>query len=59
LCGYKLISGVVANKLEKYLWKLLGRAQKGFLKHKNIHMCTMNIMEKVSRSWEDRKGMAT
>ena len=31
---YKLISGVVANRLEKALPHLIGRAQKGFLKYK-------------------------
>jgi hypothetical protein len=31
-CGYKIISGVVAKRLEKYLPKIIGRAQKGFLK---------------------------
>jgi len=29
-CGYKVISGVVANRLEKYLYKIIGRSQKGF-----------------------------
>jgi Reverse transcriptase (RNA-dependent DNA polymerase) len=58
-CGYKVISGVVAKRLERYLWKLLGRAQKGFLKHKNIHMCTMNIIENITQSWENREGMGT
>jgi hypothetical protein len=29
-CGYKLISGVVAKRFEKYPMKIIGRAQKGF-----------------------------
>ncbi len=29
-CGYKLLSGVVAKRLEKHLTKIIGRAQKGF-----------------------------
>ncbi len=33
-CGYKLVSGVVPKRLEKYLMKIIGRAQKGFLKEK-------------------------
>jgi hypothetical protein len=27
-CGYKVISGIVAIRLEKYLGKIVGRAQK-------------------------------
>jgi hypothetical protein len=50
-CGYKLLSGVVAKRLEKYLMKIIKRAQKGFLKEKNINICTLNIMNCVSQSW--------
>ena len=42
-CGYKLISGIVAGRLEKYLKKNIGRGQKGFLNFKNISSCTVNI----------------
>jgi hypothetical protein len=35
-CGYKLISGIVANRLERYLHKIIGRAQKGSMRSKNI-----------------------
>ncbi len=50
-CGYKLISGIVALRLEKYLMKMLGRAQKGFLKSKNINTCTMNIINSINGAW--------
>jgi len=50
-CGYKLISEIVALRLEKYLMKMLGRAQKGFLKSKNINMCTMNIINSINGAW--------
>jgi hypothetical protein len=50
-CGYKLISGIVPKRLDKYLTKIIGRAQKGFLKHKSIHTCTANIITCVSQSW--------
>jgi exonuclease III len=58
-CSYKIISGVVAKRLEKYLDKIIGRGQKGFLKYKNIHQCTMNVMDNISNSWEQGEGMAT
>ncbi len=51
-CGYKLISGIVANRLNKYLGKIIGRAQKGFMSSKNINTCTVNIMNSISRSWD-------
>ncbi len=51
-CGYKLISGIVANRLGKYLHKLIGRSQKGFMSNKNINTCTVNVMNSISRSWE-------
>jgi hypothetical protein len=50
-CGYKIVSGVVATRLEKYLMKIIGRAQKGFLKLKNIHTCTANVINCISQSW--------
>jgi hypothetical protein len=34
--SYKIISGVVVARLEKTLPHIIGRAQKGFLKHKNM-----------------------
>ncbi len=51
-CGYKLISGIVANRIGKYLPKLIGRSQKGFMSNKNINTCTVNVMNSISRSWE-------
>jgi hypothetical protein len=54
-CGYKLISGIVDNRLNKYLCKIIGRAQKGCLSNKNINTCTVNIMNCISRSWELEK----
>ena len=55
-CGYKIISGVIANRLEKFLMKIIGRAQKGFLRAKSIHTCTMNIMNCISQSWVREEG---
>ncbi len=54
-CGYKLISGVVANRLAKYLMKIIGRSQKGFLKEKSIHSCTLNIMDTINGAWEAKE----
>jgi hypothetical protein len=51
-CGYKLISGIVANRLERYLHKIIGRAQKGFMRSKNINTCTVNIMNSITRAWK-------
>jgi hypothetical protein len=51
-CGYKLISGIVANRLGKYLAKIIGRSQKGFMSNKNINTCTVNVINSISRSWE-------
>ncbi len=51
-CGYKLISGIVANRLGKYLNKIIGRSQKGFMSNKNINTCTVNVMSSIDRAWE-------
>ena len=52
LCsGYKLISGIAAGRLEKYLKKNIGWGQKGFLNFKNISSCTVNIIDNISQSW--------
>jgi hypothetical protein len=56
-CGYKVLSGVVANRLEKTLLRIIGRAQKGFMKQKNIHTSTINIIENIGRSWTNREEM--
>jgi exonuclease III len=50
-CGYKLVSGIVALRLEKYLMKMIGWAQKGFLKSKNINTCMMNIINSINGAW--------
>ena len=49
------MSGAVANRLEKYLYKNIGRGQKGFLKHKNIGSCIVNILDNISQSWLRRE----
>jgi hypothetical protein len=54
-CGYKLISGIVANWLERYLHKIIGRAQKGFMRSKNINTCTVNIMNSITKAWNMNK----
>ena len=54
-CSYKLISGVVAQRLEKYMGKMIGRAQKGFQRSKNINSCTINIMDRMGGGAEGRK----
>jgi hypothetical protein len=33
--------------------KIMGRAQKGFLKHKLIHTCAANIITCIAQSWEE------
>jgi hypothetical protein len=57
VCGYKILSGVVAARLEKHLMKIIGRAQKGFLKRKHIHACTVNIATCISESWAANEEM--
>jgi hypothetical protein len=54
-CSYKIFSGAVANRIEKFLHKLVGRGQKGFMKNRNIHMCTMNIMDNISQAWNEEE----
>ncbi|MFN9901240.1 MAG: reverse transcriptase domain-containing protein, partial [bacterium] len=49
------MSGIVALRLEKYLMKVIGRAQKGFLKAKNINTCTMNIINSINGAWENEE----
>jgi len=56
-CGYKLISGVLASRIEKWLGKLIGRAQKGFLKTKNIGTVIMNTIDSISESWAETEPM--
>ena len=56
-CGYKILSGVVAARLEKNLSKLIGRAQKGFLKHKNINTVTLNVINNITNSWHNKEEL--
>ncbi len=56
-CGYKLISGVIALRLESVLDKIVGRSQKGFLRKKYMSTCTLNIMDRISGSWHHREAM--
>jgi exonuclease III len=51
-CGYKIISGIVSNRLGKYLPKIIGRSQKGFMANKNINTCTVNVINSIGRAWE-------
>ncbi len=52
--GYKLTSGLVAKRLEKYLMKIIGRAQKGFLREKNINTCSINIINAIEGAWREK-----
>jgi exonuclease III len=56
-CGYKLISGVIAQRLERYLQKIIGRSQKGFQRVRNMNSCTLNIMDRIAGAWESREEM--
>ena len=55
-CGYKLISGVVAARLESTLDKIIGRSQKGFMGKKFMSTCTLNIMDRINGSWHGTTG---
>jgi len=56
-CGYKLISGVVAARLESTLEKIIGRAQKGFMGKKFMSTCTLNIVDRISGAWQYREPL--
>jgi hypothetical protein len=49
--SYKIISGVVATRLEKTLPHIIGRAQKGFLKYKNMGTVIHNVVDGIANSW--------
>jgi len=49
-CGYKILSGVIATRMETFLPKIIGRAQKGFLRHKNIQTVSVNIIDGIAKS---------
>ena len=55
--SYKIISGVVAARLEVTLPKIIGRAQKGFLKHKNMGTVLHNVIDGIAESWKDEEQM--
>jgi hypothetical protein len=42
--SYKIISGVVAGRLETAPPFIIGRGQKGFLKYKNMGTCVQNVI---------------
>jgi len=50
-CGYKIISGSIADRMEGTLGKIIGRAQKGFLRKKCMGTCVVNIMDRIAGAW--------
>jgi Reverse transcriptase (RNA-dependent DNA polymerase) len=56
-CSYKVVSGVVAMRIESVILKLIGRGQKGFIKGKNIHMCNLNLIENISMAWVQQEEL--
>ena len=56
-CGYKLVSGVVAKRLEMFMQKIIRRSQKGFQRVKNMNSCTLNIRDRISGAWESNEEM--
>jgi hypothetical protein len=55
--SYKVISGVVALRLEIALPHIIGRAQKGFLKYKNMGTVIHNVIDGMASSWEEKDQM--
>jgi len=55
--SYKIISGVVALRLEIALPHIIGRAQKGFLKYKNMGTVIHNVIDGMASSWEEKDQM--
>ena len=55
--SYKLISGVVAGRLEKALPTIIGRGQKGFLKYKNMGTCVQGVIDGIANSWKKKTEM--
>ncbi len=55
--SYKIISGVVATRLEKTLPHIIGRAQKGFLKYKNMGTVIHNVVDGIANSWAEDEQM--
>jgi hypothetical protein len=57
--SYKIISGVVASRLEVALPYIIGRGQKGFLKYKNMGTCVQNVIDSIADSWSKREQMGS
>jgi hypothetical protein len=55
--SYKLVSGVVASRLEKTLPHIIGRSQKGFLKYKNMGTVLHNVIDGIADSWVEGEQM--
>jgi hypothetical protein len=55
--SYKIISGVVAARLEKTLPHIIGRSQKGFLKYKNMGTVLHNVLDGINESWVEGEQM--
>jgi hypothetical protein len=55
--SYKIISGVVASRLEKTLPQIIGRSQKGFLKYKNMGTVLHNVLDGINESWVEGEQM--
>jgi hypothetical protein len=46
--SYKVVSGVVAGRLEITLPHIIGRSQKGFLKYKNMGTVIHNVLDGIN-----------
>jgi hypothetical protein len=55
--SYKVLSGVVAARLEKTLPQIIGRSQKGFLKYKNMGTVLHNVIDGINESWVEGEQM--
>ncbi len=55
--SYKVISGVVARRLEMTLPHIIGRSQKGFLKYKNMGTVIHNVLDGINESWVEGEQM--
>jgi hypothetical protein len=47
-CIYKVIAKAVDNRLKKITEIILSRAQKGFIKNRQLHECVINIVETIA-----------
>jgi hypothetical protein len=59
--SYKIISGVVAGRLEIALPYIIERGQKGLKKkkkkYKNMGTCVQNVIDNISDSWVKKKKL--